>query len=174
MPIKKINNHKTQNYLSLKEQVLGDNFPWYWVKGTTEGEELEGFTNHQYLSHCVLRRPNDSNSNYLFSTSSSQYSDLCNIVLKEIFDLNNINVNCVLRINFNLTFPISNIPTVPHYDHSFDHKNIIIVFTDSGGKTVCEDEEHNPSEDDIIVFSGLHYHYLPEKTRRVVMVATYI
>lgn len=172
--ITKLINPKTENYFCLKQEVLGDSFSWYWVNNTTEGEEWEDFKNHEYLSHCVLRRPNDFNTKRLFPLVSSQYSDMCNIILSEIFEVNNINVNCVLRINFNLTLPISNIPTVPHYDHPFDHKNLIIFFTESGGKTICEKEIYNPEQDDVILFSGLHYHYLPEKSRRVVMIATFI
>lgn len=76
--IKQLNNPKSTNYFLLKQEILSDNFCWYWVNSTTEEspekENLNGFKNHEYLSHCVLRRPNDSNIKSLFPTISSQYS----------------------------------------------------------------------------------------------------
>ena len=43
--------------------------------------------------------------------------------------------------------------------------------TDSGGSTYIEGEEHQPQEDQTIIFEGEHYMKLPEKYRRIVLVA---
>ena len=177
MSVKLLKNPKTPTYSALKKEVLSSNFSWHWVNESTLNHKDEtNHKNHPYFSHCVLRRPNDVNddSQTLFPRVTSNYFDGCNRVLKEIFDENNINCNCVLRINFNLTLPLSNIPTIPHYDHEFEHKNLISFFTESGGATVCENESYDHKEDDIILFSGLHYMHLPQKDRRVIMITTFI
>ena len=54
-------------------------------------------------------------------------------------------------------------------------ENLLIYLTNAGGKTVVGDEYHDPREDDVITFGGdEHYHYTPEKERRIVIVATFI
>lgn len=170
--MKKLSNPKTLDYLNLKSRVLGSDFSWYWVNSTTPKENSN--PDPPYLSHCVLRRPNDSGINNLFPQISSPYAEDCNVILRQVVEENSITINSILRINFNLTFPGSINHTNPHYDHEFDHSNLLIYFTNSGGKTVCEDAEIDPIEDDIIIFRGLHYHHLPKNDRRVVMVATFI
>ena len=62
--------------------------------------------------------------------------------------------------------------TNPHTDHSFKHVNLLIYLTDNGGKTFVEGEEHEPSEDDVILFTGEHFFELPKKGRRIVIIAT--
>ena len=64
--------------------------------------------------------------------------------------------------------------TQPHMDHEFPHKNMLIYLTDAGGSTIVEGEEFAPEEDDVIIFEGMHWHKLPKKERRVVLVMTYI
>ena len=57
-------------------------------------------------------------------------------------------------------------------DHTYPHQNIIMYHTDSGGRTFVEDGEHDPKEDDVILFSGRHHMELPKEKRRVVSVGT--
>jgi len=86
----------------------------------------------------------------------------------------------VYRINANAVHPVeSNILTVPHNDHEFPHKNMLIYLTNTGGDTIVFDEggkKHHftPVEDDIVVFEGLHCMVPPKSGRRVVLVATYL
>ena len=47
-----------------------------------------------------------------------------------------------------------------------------MYFTDVGGRTFCEKKEHDPQEDDIILFQGEHYMERPKKDRRVILVST--
>ena len=49
-----------------------------------------------------------------------------------------------------------------------------MYFTDAGGSTFVEGEEHNPKEDDIILFTGEHYMETPADNRRVILVATMV
>jgi len=174
-----LNNPLTEEYNILKKEILSPNFPWYWNEATIDGNVSDGMENTPHFGHVVVKRPNDygDESRCLFPKVTSQYSEICNLVLNQIFDFNEIKVNCVYRISFNLTLALSDKPIPKHYDHNFPHKNLLIYFSNSGGKTVClesEKKSHDPKEDEIIVFEGLHYHYLPKTDRRVVLVATYI
>ena len=57
-------------------------------------------------------------------------------------------------------------------DHTFPHDNIIIYFSNEG-KTIVGNDEHDPKEDDVIMFPGLpHCQELPKNDMRLVLVAT--
>ena len=64
--------------------------------------------------------------------------------------------------------------TTAHTDHDFPHQNLIIYLTDAGGESIVKGSRPKPPlEDDIATFSGIHYHKMPKKKRRVVLIATY-
>lgn len=96
-------------------------------------------------------------------------------VLTDIINHNGIRVNYLLRASVNAIEPLITNPvvSVDHVDHEFPHQNLIIYLTDAGGATHCEGYTHDPCEDDIIQFKGMHCHDLPLNKRRVVFVATY-
>ena len=60
----------------------------------------------------------------------------------------------------------------------YPHGNIIVYLTNAGGKTFVSNgdnspyEEHDPVEDDIILFSGKHFMQNPSDNRRIILVAT--
>ena len=174
-----LKNPKTDSYQELKNIILGTTFPWFFEQYSTHGEEM-GYNNSPFLSHVVLRRPLGDNK--YPKVRSAEYVDLFEKVLSEIWDYNDININSILRINLNITLPSSDKrSTVPHTDHPFKHQITLIYLTDAGGKTFInafpgeEDDVTDPKEDDAIVFDGqVHCYMLPEKRRRIVLVATHI
>ena len=94
-------------------------------------------------------------------------------------DFNKIDFASYLRISLNCVHAEDEVyNSLPHIDHQYPHGNVIMYFTDSGGKTFCESKSagvydyHDPSEDDIILFSGKHYMQSPIKGRRVILVTT--
>lgn len=173
MIIKELKNPFTEEYYELKNNIFSDNFPWF----------LEVTTNNEYgkffFSHIIVKRPDKKipvskiNSNYFDSTIN---------VLNQIVEHNDLNVNSFLRINVNLTVNHGGgISCSPHYDHDFEHKNLLIYLNESSGPTVVIDSENknkeyfHPKKDVIITFEGEHYHYQPNVgEKRVVLVATYI
>lgn len=163
-------NPLTPAYLSLKQDVLSDFFPWFWIGAATENPSPEN-AGTNFLGHSILRRPQEST---IYPVVTSDKHVICNTVLKEIFTANSIKINSVLRINFNLTLPSQSKHCEPHYDHPFPHKNLLIYLNDSDGDTIVGEERVSPADNKIILFEGLHYHYLPKKGRRVVMVSTFI
>ena len=174
--IKVLHNPKSEEYLRFKEFILSDDMRWGYNSYTTNSEK-EGHTNVGVYVHGMLIAPENTphkvpsvSDKAMFDTASK----LCYDTLLE----NGIEVKTFLRLCVNCVHPYSEVvKTVPHRDHQGikEHNNLLIYLTNAGGKTVVGDEYHDPQEDDIITFGGdEHYHYTPEKERRIVIVGTFI
>ena len=141
-------------------------------------DKVKGHHDLSFYSHAFLHGPSPSHG--LFSKANSEYLPNVETVIGQIFELNNLKVDVVYRINANAVHPVEgNVLTVPHTDHEFPHKNMLIYLTNTGGDTIVFDEggkKHHftPVEDDIVVFEGLHCMVPPKKGRRVVIVVTYL
>lgn len=170
--ILKLNNPTTPEYLKLKKFIFSDQFPWFRLFNTTFLSNSSDSDDVSYFSHTFLQRPEIGNS---YSKVNNPNIDDIVFVIKQIFDFNNIDLNYFIRINANLVTS-SNIKkrTNLHEDHSFPHKNFLLYLTNSGGKTIVNDEEFDPKEDDSIIFSGEHCHEIPKKNDRIVIVATFV
>ena len=179
-----LKNPKTEDYLTFKKEVLSNTFPWYWNENSVDVDILKEkgeLKKIPFLGHSILKRPCDPGDYRIYPNPNSSFSDLSNIILNQIFYINGINFNCVLRINLNLTIPVLGIEsTKPHIDHEFPHKNMLIYLNKSDGDTIlCDDnnvknDNFTPKEDSIILFEGRHYHNLPKEGRRVVLICTFI
>jgi len=144
--------------------VLSDDFPWFYEKNPKD--------DFSFYSHVLIERPHYDRR---YPISTSQFTDLANDVFNDIVNHNNLQVDCLYRMNINAVHPWFYNPdtTAPHLDHDFPHKNFLLYFTDAGGDTICEGQRHEPIEDDVIIFEGEHCHRFPLRDRRVVLVATY-
>lgn len=177
--ISKLKNPKTPLYLKFKEEIFSTNFWWYYHPTSTfTNKDGDDYINVPFYSHTFLMRPDPPahcNPNKT-PKPNSDYFDTVSKVFIEIFEHNKIDINYFLRINANCVHPLNKVyNTIPHLDHSFNHKIAIIYLTDSGGSTIVEDEKHDPEEDDVIVFGGeTHYFQTPEKTRRVILIASFL
>ena len=160
--MKQLKNPLTDEYYQLKNLVLGSDFPWFHEKNQKD--------NFYFYSHVFLERPNEKS---LFPAVRSEYVDLFHTVIQQIFEYNNLPIDIIYRMNANAV-PAGKGHTAAHTDHDFPHDNLIIYLTDAGGETVVEDiVSKTPLEDEIATFSGIHYHYMPDSKRRVVLIATY-
>jgi hypothetical protein len=177
--IEELKNPLTREYLAFKNEIFTTQFPWYWNEDSVINDNKNESV--PFLGHSILQRPCDINEYFIFPNPNSTYTQITNIILDQIFQHNKINLNCVFRINVNLTIPIPNADSTKiHVDHEFPHKNLLIYLNNSDGNTILCDENDNdidlsgPKEDKIILFEGKHYHYLPSKSRRVVLVCTFM
>ena len=156
-------------------------------------QEGKTIFNPPMYNHVFLGRPNSID---LYSIIYSQpFMEYINEMYCEILNTNiknmgmglhqeptglgtyrNLPFNMMCRCAANAIEPstLENVISVPHVDHNFPHKNMLIYLTDAGGSTFVEGEEFAPEEDDVIIFEGIHWHELPKKERRVVLVMTYI
>ena len=129
----------TGDYTSFKELVLGAHFGWsYNNKATPFMDNIKGHHDLSFYSHAFLHGP--SHRHGLFSKANSEYLPNVESVIQQIFELNNIKVDVVYRINANAVHPVEgNVLTVPHTDHEFPHKNMLIYLTNTGGDTIVFD-----------------------------------
>ncbi len=197
MTITQLKNPKTDQYNQLKNYIFSNNFPWFYNQTNLIDDHIKDKTspyilikngkqyhNVPYFTHAVLVRPFE---NKKYSTVNSNNISQFSKVLNEIFNYNDIELNCLFRVNVNLVTPKNEVRIIPpHCDHPWPHKNMIIYLTDAGGKTFVETghntdfyEYYDPKEDDIATFSGYPEKHcaeygVSEEKNRVIIVATYI
>ena len=169
----------TGDYTSLKEAILGAHFGWsYNNKATPFMDKVKGYHDLSFYSHAFLHGPSERHG--LYSKANSEWLPNVETVVGQVFEINKIKAHCVYRINANAVHPVEgNVLTVPHTDHDFPHKNLLIYLTNVGGDTIVFDDvgkKHHftPHEDAIVTFRGLHCMVPPKKGRRVVIVVTYL
>ena len=180
--ITELNNPNTQEYVELKEYVLGGGFPWYFQNSTQSDFTEEGKNRDIPLwGHMIMMRPNRL-TDRPYSTITSDSFESTYAVISQIFAHNEIQVSVIYRINFNLTYDNQNKLTPWHKDLEFPHSNMIVYLNEFGdGWTYVRDgdveEKHTPKEDGIIIFDGdlEHCHAVPKPyERRIVMVVNYL
>ena len=164
--ITQLHNPHTQTYRRFKSDVMSSAFPWNYFHG-------DGASPAHYY-HTILARPGFEEA--LMPTQQSDWLNIANKVLLEIFMANEIKVKSVLRMVVNCTHETDGHTTPLHMDHNFETNNIVVYLNQfECGATNVEGESHNPKEDDIIIFDGFHSIEQPcNGTRRVVLVATYL
>ena len=183
MSIIQLNNPKTESYNNLKNLILDGDINWFYHPTTTPASlNYNDYTlnknifNPPMYSHIFLLR---TDLNNLYAKANSPYMDDVNKMYCEIFNDNmdvmkSFNMMCRCAVNAVQPYEKEDTITVPHTDHDFPHKNMLIYLTDAGGSTFVEGEEFAPEEDDVIIFEGMHWNELPKEERRVVLVMTYI
>ena len=200
MSIVKLNNPKTKLYNNLKNLILGCDFEWKYLKADVDtdretqrksfeimskyvseyGIDRNEFQPSPFYVHPFIQRPDYE---FLFPRIKSSHMFDVNQVICEILNCNidtilnnNMQVNMMCRCVANAKDGVGDriVKCSPHVDHNFPHKNMLIYLTDAGGSTFVEGEEFAPEEDDVIIFEGIHWHELPKKERRVVLVMTYV
>jgi len=133
-------NPKTPEYTALKNIIHEETFPWFYVDQMTDGIENAGYGNYGFYGHIFLERPSNSMEK-LFPEVRCGLMGHVQQVITEIAKANAIKINCLLRANVNCVEPIADPQlTVPHYDHDFPHKNLLIYLDNAGGETVVFDE----------------------------------
>ena len=158
-----LNNPRTETYNEFKRIIRRLDFNWNYYPRTDES------STPAMLSHAFIKRPNELR----YPTVHCDGAMFAHDVVQEILNHNDIILQCIYRLNLNMVFPQEgNRRTPVHVDHPFPHDNIIIYFSNEG-KTIVENDEHDPKEDDVIMFPGLpHCQELPKNDMRLVLVAT--
>ena len=173
-----LKNPRTEIYHEFKKGIDHLAFNWNYYPTTNIN------STPSMLSHTFLGRPKPETKYSMIYPDSG--FDVAYNVLEDILNYNNIVHSCYYRININRVFPQVGEEyqqTPIHVDHwnfdlqreQFPHWNILVYLSDGDGRTVLENEEHIPEEDDVIIFPGVpHCHELPKTKMRTVLVATYI
>lgn len=163
--INQLKNPRTNMYREFKRAIKGNDFNWNHVPRSDEG------ATPGMLSHTFIRRPGDIK----YPLAEGVGVNFAHDVVEEILEHNGIILNCIYRININMVYPQAGKQHTPiHTDHPFPHHNMIVYFSNEG-KTIIENDEYDPKEDDVITFPGVpHCHELPKDDMRIVLVATYL
>jgi hypothetical protein len=186
-PLIVLENPKTDLYKQTKELIFGGSMIWHHAEKTTPNEDdflheldsKEEYSNTPFFAHCIIERPNNETP---YSKITSYFAENFVKCVKEILDYNNISFYNIYRLNVNMTYYVKNeLYTMPHVDHDFPHNNLLIYLDNvTGGEVkVYKNGEwhiHQPKEDDIILFSGLHCHRTPQEPNqfRRAIVTTFI
>lgn len=161
----------------LKNNVLGDNFPWYWSDHAVDEEDETG-----YFFHQVLLRPDDRPFE---SRINSSYYEFFEDVFKSFCKNNNLEYKEILRICLNASIPSKQKESFVHRDHDFPCKHALIYLsdlTDNVGYTYIYEDDKETLIQKIKpeMFKGVcwdwKYHSAepPKYGRRVVIVYTFI
>ena len=171
----------TITYREIKKFILSADFPWFYNSASTpEDVDTGEYEDTAFYGHTFISRPRWGNmGDTLYPEVRSMFTEKVYPILEEIVEVNNLNINYFLRFNANCVHPTKNCRlSIPHNDHQFHHKNLLVYFTDAGGETVVFDSEKEysfePREDEVISFEGLHCMRPPKEKRRIVLVATYL
>jgi hypothetical protein len=163
-----------KNKKFIENIVLKDNFSYFLNKSSVKGDECG------YMSHVILRRPEDKKENEPYF-NSFYHPEIVNIV-DSFLKKTKIKYKILLRLAINLTYNNGHEKCEPHYDHTYDHKQLIIYLNnplDKESKTVILKnkkiyKEIYPEQYKGFCFGKeMHYMYYPKFGNRIVLVCTF-
>lgn len=177
--IKKLKNPNTELYKTFKNIVLSNDFSWFFQREAVSQNvkyDEEIYTNYPFYSHAFLKGPDYKDK---YPKVNSQHIELAHLIFLQIAEENNIEPKVIYRMNANVVHPHNSEGllkySVPHVDHQFPHKNMLIYLADTnGGDIVCDGESISPNEDDVVLLEGIHYIKPPSHGRRIVLVYTFL
>lgn len=165
--------------------IEDNNFLTLEQKQTIENLFFGNLTVPYYLSLAAVK-PNDGGFHFIHQIKhreTGEWSGLKNLaidILNSFCKKNNITYNNIFRCAVNITFNNGSVYKCPiHFDHKFNHNQLLIYLNDAVGDTVILDDDKNviisPEKFKGIYFDNKqHYHYFPIKGIRVVMVFTFL
>ena len=156
--------------LNIIENLIFENGFTYEISDTT----VEGMKS---LRHPIQLRI--ENTNYIPKPTSHLYHLVMKIIYRFCFE-KNIDFQMVCRSAINYSHPRDGLFYLPHTDHDYEHKNILIYLNDSDGDTVFWNNERveikrvSPKKGRIVIFDGniMHSTDAPKEKERLVLVTT--
>jgi hypothetical protein len=170
----------------LIEFVLGNYMPWYFDSWSTS-------KNFPFFGHTVMARV----ENEKVGRINSHLYDVMHEILIKFCKKYNLEVNNIFRMSFNTMWNYGQLShTDPHVDFTFDHKVVIMYFTDDNGDTLIYNKKYDgtgitslhsakslevkecitPKLGKVICFDGNNFHankFCGPSDRRVVFVACF-
>ena len=118
----------------IRDVLMGDNFPWYYMDYITNKEDL---SHKFYFAHMFYRQP------LVLSEGFNLWSNT--IEKLECKSLIRIKANSYLRNNEKEI-------NSPHADFNFKHKGCLLYINDNNGPTYFKDEKVMPKANRIVLF----------------------
>jgi hypothetical protein len=125
-----------ENFLRIKELLLGNGFPWYYYPNISQIEKIS--KGHLfYMSHIF----------YEYEPRSA----FCNIIRNNLLSF--MDVKSIVRIKANL-YPNQSIKKINemHVDYSFKHKGALFSINTNNGGTILKDGTKIDSVENRILF----------------------
>ena len=141
---------KQADYDALKEQMLGEFFPWYWNNYINEPDEaIGGFQ----LIHTF----------YAYEKPQSSALHIVQNILNAFTEKTGLRIKTIYRIKANLNPRDSsqhlNVEDLKHTDMDDDKwVSLLYYVNDSDGATVFEDEEVLPKGNSLVMFKSNSRH----------------
>jgi hypothetical protein len=178
--IKELKNPCTEEYLKLKKHFHGDVISWFYYSSSTTSVESE--EDIPFYSHKIMERPS-KHEGTPYTQITSEYFNPVYLLLKQIFECNQLDVSVIYRINLNATFSVPINKRSPyHIDLDIPHKNLLIYMSKfEGGELFIKDNDQEikipPKEDDVLLFDGSLEHCISAPKgadRRIVLVVNFL
>ena len=155
----------------IKNIILGENIPFYWMKESVAGEFGE-----PCFTHTLIHRDTQE--------IHSEHADFFKKIARRFADRHKIPCNVFLRGCINLTCPQPQLrKSTAHVDHDFPHYQFLLHLNKSnGGSTLILDSKKKiiktiePKQFKGLGFKGglPHCMTFPKSGRRVVAVLTFL
>jgi len=171
---------------TIDKEILSNNFTWY-SQDVQTAKENDVYPSHMsvcnspFFTHILMRRSGDAQkTGEIIDYPTYKFFHQ---IFRRWCEENNIKVNLIYRACLNLTMTAPAEHAVPHYDHSWPHKNwIMYLNTVPGTDTIFFDKDYQIVNEvpcvknTAVTFDNqLHAHrYSKEVYRRFVIVFTYI
>lgn len=112
-----------ENFIKIKELLLGSNFPWFYFPNISDAEKVSK-GNLFYMSHLFY--------NY------EPYSSFYNIIKDNLLSF--IDIKSIIRVKANL-YPNQSIKKLNemHIDYNFKHNGAIFSINTNNGGTILKD-----------------------------------
>ena len=183
-------------YFNLSKWGKSENVPFVLRVATPNDNEKDLWAPYYFHAHTIAdRSPHPDEEGH----RASLLYDLCRDTIAQLLHHNGQSLNKLYRACINRSFPqhwskqSTTAQPIPHVDHHFPHKVMIVYLECSpgSGKTIlCEERlDYNarrlpttftddvliaPQKDKIITFDGSLYHYMSvDLEPRTTLVATY-
>ena len=169
----------TDEHKQAIEAVRTDDFP-YFYQPSFETAYYEPFT-HVLLCHILILRQEERKNNQVYN---SVFSKIFEDMLVTFCNKNQVEHNETLRVSINLTFNNGQDKCLPHTDHKYYYKHLLIYLNDpvdnkSHTVVLDADEKHQlkrivPEKYKGVCFENLpHYQIYPKFGDRRVGVFTF-
>ena len=168
-------NFLTDQHKECIEHIRKDDFPYFYQSDCVEDDE------NIFLSHVLILRPEERINNQIYN---SEFSEVFEDMLITFCNKNQVEHNETLRASINLTFNNGQDKCLPHTDHKYYYKHLLIYLNDpvdNKSHTVIldADEKHQlkrivPEKYKGVCFENLpHYQIYPKFGDRRVGVFTF-
>ena len=157
------------------KNVYKDDFPYFYQNNCVRDD------GNIFLAHTLVLRPEERKNNQVYN---SDFSEIFEDMLTTFCDKHQVTYSELLRASINLTFNGGQNKCLPHTDHPYYYKHLLIYLNnplDKESHTVILDKDEKqelrritPEQYKGVCFENLpHYQIFPNSGERIIGVFTF-